>query len=99
MVSEAIVHNGKPAELYAVERNFKTMRKGHSNCWFKVPVVEEELEDPEEELLPVEIWLIFVQHTMSAAVHEGIKKMYYDNKQASEDLEEEDKGARYAMKQ
>jgi hypothetical protein len=62
-------------------------------------VVEEELEDPEEELLPVEISLIFVQHTMSAAVHEGIKKMYYDNKQASEDLEEEAKGDRYAMKQ
>ena len=28
---------------------------------------------------------------------EGIKKMYYDNKPVSEDLEGEDKGARYAM--
>ena len=98
MVSEAIVHNGEPAELYAVERNFKTKHKGHSNYCFKVPVIEEELEDPEEELLPVKIWLIFVQHTMSAAMHEVIKKMYYYNKPACENLEGEHKKARYAMK-
>ena len=54
MVSEAILHDGKPEELCAVERDLKTMHKGFSNYCFEDPVVEEESEDPEEELLPVE---------------------------------------------
>ena len=85
MVSEAILHDSKPEELYAVERNFKTMCKSLSNYCFEDPVVEEELEEPEEELLPVENWLIFMQHTMSATMCEGIKKMYYDDKPASDE--------------
>ena len=99
MVSEAILHDDKPEELYAVERNFKTMLKGLSNYLFNVPVVEEESEDPEEELLPVEDWLIVMQHTMSAAEREGIKKMYDDNEAAPEDIEGEDKEARGAFEQ
>ena len=99
MVSEAILHNSKPEELYAVERNFMTMLKGLSNYWFDVPVVEEESEDPEEELLPVEDRLIVMQHTMSAAERESIKKMYDDNEAAPEDIEGEDKEARGAFEQ
>ena len=81
-------------------KELKHMHKGLSNYCFEDPVIEEKLEGPEEELLPVENWLIFMQHTMSATMCEGIKKMYYDDrKPASADLEEENKGARYAMKQ
>ena len=99
MVSEDILHDGKPEELYARERNVKILHKGPSDYFFEVLVDKEEFLDPEDELLHVEIWVMLEQHAMSATELEGIMKLDDGgNELAPEDLEGEDKGAIDAMK-
>jgi hypothetical protein len=89
VLAQALIHNGEPVELHAIENHFKILREDPSDYFFEVTVAEDWQDDPGEEVLPGEVQRLLAHKTVDtvvAAELNGIVQIDDDDKPAPDNV-------------